>query len=219
MAWWSSLQQMCFILCAVVLYPPLSQAAERGLLEPDWNDAGVARARENLAPEPRARSLGERSLSLPQWGFGKNITAPDGNERARARSIGNVGSSMPWPPCASPSPTTEHTRDDTATWYSDSYDFGCLHITVSGDRAYTPDLKVPAAPKLEGECSNLETRALGREQPEGDRQGRFELQLRLNAIPYTISGECFKGAEDFCRDRSAQCALINRLILLGGNKQ
>jgi hypothetical protein len=212
----------CFTISAAQFQ---SLAAERGLLEPDWNDPNVARARKNLeaaprtlAPQSTAREA-EIPLSLPRWGFGKRIDSPNSQERALSRSAAPTGAPVALPKCAAKTPKTSHVRDKTGVWYSDQYDFGCLIISFSGDRAFNPDLKFPTGLTVPDDCSEEARAAPPADDSEGDAQGRFELQLSLNRLPYTLSGSCLQGAEAFCRNRAAQCALVGRLILLGGNPQ
>ena len=198
-------------------------AQDRALRDPDWNDPGLVRARESFQDQRRkglitmAAPLGGRELSLPRWGFAKDFKKLEPNEHGRARSPTKLTSRLKWPDCAVADPKTEHVRDETGVWYTDNYDFGCVILSVSGDRAYNPNLKVSVPTPQVSVCEGVGPAV----QPslEGDRQGRFDLSLLLNRIPYTISGECYEGALEFCRDRAAQCALVDRLIYLEGNKE
>jgi hypothetical protein len=198
-------------------------AAERGLLDPDWNDPGVARARNNLQLAPRSiappTAAGEVPLSLPRWGFGQKIDSHTSEERTLARAA--PPTAVPaWPNCATKTPKTSRGRDKTGVWYSDDYDFGCIIITVSGDRAFSPDLKFPSGLTATDDCSEQARAAPPpADDSESDNRGRFELQISLNRLPYTIVGRCLEGAEAFCRSRAAQCTLVGRLIFLGGSPQ
>jgi hypothetical protein len=202
-------------------------AAERGLLEPDWNDPVVARARNNLqlaprsiAPPTSANKEGEAPLSLPRWGFGQKIDSHTPEERPLARAVQPTAAVPAWPNCASKTPKTGHVRDKSGVWYSDDYDFGCVIITVSGDRAFSPDLKFPSGIAATDDCGQQARAAPPpTDDSESDNRGRFELQISLNRLPYTIVGRCLEGAEAFCRNRAAQCTLVGRLIFLGGSPQ
>jgi hypothetical protein len=68
------------------------------------------------------------------------------------------------------------------------------------------------------DCSP-EAQSASTPQIGGDAENRFELQLSLNRIPYTIVGRCAGAAQNFCQSRAAQCSLIGQLILLGGTPQ
>jgi hypothetical protein len=204
-----------------------SFAAERGLLDPDWNDPVVARARNNLllaprsiAPPTSANREGEAPLSLPRWGFGQKIDSHTPEERALARTVQPTATLPAWPTCANKPPKTGHVRDKTGVWYSDDYDFGCIILTVSGDRAFSPELRFPSGLKATDDCSEQARSAPPpADDSESDNRGRFELQISLNRVPYTIVGRCLEGAEAFCGNRAAQCMLVGRLIFLGGAPQ
>jgi hypothetical protein len=211
----------CFVISAVHWH---SFAAERGLLEPDWNDPSVARARINpqtgALRSQAARSsdrAGEAPLSLPRWGFGKTLDNPNAEERLVSRTAAPAGPVPGWPKCAAKTPKTEHIRDQSGIWYTDHYDFGCLVISVSGDRAFNPDLKFPAGLAAADDCSAAARAAPRADNGEGDARDRFELLISLNRLPYTIVGRCSQGAEAFCRNRAAQCSLVGRLLFLEGS--
>jgi hypothetical protein len=223
---------LAIVLCTTCFTGLVAQfhglAAERALLEPEWNDPVIARARNNpqLAPPPAPQTLageGQAPLSLPRWGFAKKIDDLTSEERARSRTTlsAAVASSavVGWPKCATKTAKTEHVRDKTGVWYSDHYNFGCLIISVSGDRAFNPDLKLPTSAAAADDCSDRARSASSVDDAESDARGRFELQISLNRLPYTIAGRCSKAAEAFCRNRAAQCALVTRLIFLEGNPQ
>src|SRR5262249_34852088 len=136
-------------------------------------------------------------------------------EESRARSV-VPSRKLRWPDCAAASPQVDHVRDETGSWYTDTYNFGCLFLVVTGDRAFNPNLKIPSATPKAPDCeAGLRTQSA----PVGDREGRFEVQVLLNRVPYTITGQCLEEARDFCSDRSAQCGLVDRLIFLGGTKE
>src|SRR5215467_10555366 len=124
-------------------------AQDRALRDPDWNDPGLVRARESFQDQRRkglitlAAPPGGRALSLPRWGFAKDFKNLEPNERNRARTPEKLTSTLKWPDCAVTTPKTEQIRDETGIWYSDSYDFGCVFLSVSGDRAYNPSLNLP----------------------------------------------------------------------------
>jgi hypothetical protein len=226
---------LAIVLCTTCFTGLVAQfhglAAERALLEPEWNDPVIARARNNpqLAPPPAPQTLAgeaQAPLSLPRWGFAKKVDDLTSEERARSRTTlsAAVASSavVGWPKCATKTAKTEHVRDKTGIWFTDHYNFGCLVISVSGDRAFSPALKLPtaaAAAPAADDCSNPGGAASSVDDAESDTRGRFELEISLSNLPYTITGRCAEGAEAFCRNRTAQCALVTRLIFLGGNPQ
>jgi len=202
---------------ALMLSPVL--AAERTLLDPDWNDPGVAKAKSGLETGRAARSNalkdGDTQLSLPRWGLGTRMDRPTPDEQSRARSALPSGNVPGWPACAKASADPSALTDKSGLWYTDTYDYGCVVISVSGDRAANPDQSFPAGLSLPDECAN----PTGVDSAESDTRGRFEMQLSLNRIPYTIEGTCSEEGESFCRNRAGRCALVGRLVLRGGNPQ
>jgi hypothetical protein len=218
-----TMMSCCFVISTAQWQ---SLAAERGLLEPDWSDPAVARARINpqtgalRAQAARSSSrTGEAPLSLPRWGFGKTLDSLSTEERVVARTATPAGPVAGWPKCAAKTPKTEHIRDQSGVWYTDHYDFGCLVISVSGDRAFNPDVNFPAGLAAADDCSAAAHSAPRTDNGEGDARDRFELLISLNRLPYSIVGRCSQGAEAFCRNRAGQCALVGRLIFLEGGPQ
>lgn len=209
-------------LCSgLALMLPPALAADRVLLDPDWNDPGVAKARTALESARAARPSGDTNrdagipLSLPRWGMGNRIDRPTTDEQSRARAALPSGSIPAWPSCAKPSAEPQPLTDKSGLWYIDTYDYGCVVISISGNRASKPDQSFPAGVTLPDECSDPSAV----DSTETDTRGRFEMQLSLNRIPYKIEGHCSDEAEAFCRNRAARCALVGRLILRGGSPQ
>ncbi|WP_128970311.1 hypothetical protein [Bradyrhizobium tropiciagri] len=209
---------LCFGL-ALTLSPGL--AAERVLLDPDWNSPELAKAKNALESQRSARSSesvsrdAELPLSLPRWGLSGRIDQPTSNEQSRARS-GELSGSIPaWPSCAKTLAEPKPVTDGSGLWYTDTYDYGCVVISISGDRSAKPDQDFPTDVRTPDECSDQS----GLDSTETDTRGRFDMQLSLNRIPYEIVGRCTEEAETFCRNRAARCALAGRLILRGGSPQ
>jgi hypothetical protein len=204
---------------ALMLSPAL--AADRALLDPDWNDPGVAKARSALESARAARPSADANrdanipLSLPRWGLGNRMDRPTPDEQSRARAALPSGNVPAWPSCAKATADPKPLTDKSGLWYTDTYDYGCVVISISGDRAANPDQSFPAGISLPDECSDPNAV----DSTETDTRGRFELQLSLNRIPYTIEGQCSEEAELFCRTRAGRCALVGRLILRGGSPQ
>jgi hypothetical protein len=198
------------------------QAGERALLEPDWADPRLVQPRAAFERRARPReTTGERALSLPHWGFAQKIAHPDADERSRSLAPAAAAAASPFPSCAAEPPKVQTVRDETGSWYTDSYDYGCLNISVSGDRNFDRALKppVPEGAAVTPDCPAQPQQVSPAEEEDSDTKGSFELQITLNNLPYTISGQCFEGAEGFCRDRVAQCALVDRLIFMEGSQQ
>jgi hypothetical protein len=204
---------------ALVLSPGL--AAERVLLDPDWSSPDVARAQKALEAQraanasPDVRRDAELPLSLPRWGLSSRIDRPTSDEQSRARAGLLSGSIPAWPSCAKPAADPKPVTDGSGLWYTDTYDYGCVVISISGDRSAKSDQQFPTDVSPPDECSDQS----GLDSTGTDTRGRFDMQLSLNRIPYEIVGRCSDEAESFCRNRAARCALVGRLILRGGNPQ
>jgi hypothetical protein len=209
---------LCFGL-TLILSPAL--AAERVLLDPDWNNPEVARARKALESQRTAKTSpdvsrdAELPLSLPRWGLSGRIDQPTSDEQSRSRAGLLSGSIPAWPSCAKPTADPKPVTDGSGLWYTDTYDYGCVVISISGDRSAKPDQEFPTDVRPPDECSDQS----GLDSTETDTRGRFDMQLSLNRIPYEIVGRCSEEAETFCRNRAARCALVGRLILRGGGPQ
>jgi len=198
--------------------------AQRSQLPVDWSDNNTSGALESferdMARTPRPKSLPtSRQLSLPRWGFGIDLVRPNANERARSLSSTTSTTEIAWPSCAAAVPKVGEAEGDTRDWYSDDYDWGCISINIMGDRNYDPRLRTEITTSA-SDCEVKNGRSTTAVTPslQFDR-GSFVLHLRLNGIPYTINGSCLRGAEAFCTNRAAQCALVERLILKGGAPQ
>ncbi|WP_038966962.1 hypothetical protein [Bradyrhizobium diazoefficiens] len=204
---------------ALTLSPGL--AAERVLLDPDWNSPDVAKAQKALEAQraanasPDVRRDAELPLTLPRWGLSGRIDQPTSDEQSRARSGQLTGSIPAWPSCAKPAADPKPVTDGSGLWYTDTYDYGCVVISISGDRSAKPDQDFPTDARPPDECSDQSSL----DSTETDTRGRFDMQLSLNRIPYEIVGRCTEEAETFCRNRAARCALAGRLILRGGSPQ
>lgn len=200
---------------ALILSP--SFAAERVLLDPDWSSPDVASARKALESQRAANASrdAELPLSLPRWGLSSRIDQPTSDEQSRARAGLLSGSIPAWPSCAKPAADPKPVTDASGLWYTDTYDYGCVVISISGDRSAKSDQQFPRDVSLPDECSDQS----GLDSTETDTRGRFDMQLSLNRIPYEIVGRCSDEAESFCRNRAARCALVGRLILRGGSPQ
>ncbi len=220
----SGVSRCVIVLVAVAAIAGSGRAADNNpLLIPDWNDASLARARASFDRSGQAGAPQEQDdgrLSLPRWGLGKVIDRPTAEERAVSRSEGSLSSKLQWPKCASKVTATKHAVNAEGTWYSDSYDYGCVQIAITGSRAYAPGLSRPESKANVDDCSTSARRAPPLStREEGDTRGRFELNLSLNGLPYSIEGSCSKGALELCRSRAAQCAIVDRLVFLGGRPQ
>jgi hypothetical protein len=202
-----------------------SALAGRAIVEPDWDDQTVQRAKKGYDAEQRTKremgvsaidrqkSAGDAELSLPRWGFTGDLRATP--NRATRRESGDAHT-LQIPDCVAKRAKESPVRDKTGTWYVDNYDFGCLHLSVSADRNFDPDIRPPTAAQSEEDCSPA-----AQQRPVDAGAREFEIQVRLDKskLHYVISGECYQGAEEICQDRRAQCALIGKFDFKGGEKK
>ena len=203
-------------------------AGKRSLLPVEWGNTNLSRAMAGAKSQaasnaagknPAARRLQAASskLSLPRLGLGQSLSTFSPVERSRALSA-STDSAAPaalstWPTCAKLNSVKRLEADD-GTWYTDTYDYGCIEVTVSGDRNIGRTA-APEVDKAEPDCL-----LGGSDEPGSDTLHSFNIETILFKIPYSISGTCLSVAADsFCRDRRAQCALITRLIFEGGSKE
>jgi hypothetical protein len=203
-----------------------SFAPQARQLPVDWGDANLKRARAGFEAQPQMRSRSlkqETPLSLPRWGFSADIQKSTSEEQTRSFSAATTLSDVGWPACAKALVKREPLSDNSGSWYADDYDFNCISLTIRGDRNVDPDTRVAA--QGTADCNLEQGRSVpsdstGAIHPGDDTQGTFELEVKLNGIPYSISGTCLTPeADPFCRNRASQCALVERLIFMGGSEQ
>lgn len=203
-----------------------SFAPQTKQLPVDWGDRDLTRARaafESL-PQMRSRSLKpEAPLTLPRWGFGADVQQSTEEERSRSLSAATALSDVGWPACAKELVKRQPLSDESGSWYADDYDFKCVTLTIRGDR--NVDLNTRVTAEGSSDCSIKDGRSVPgadveASHPGDDTQGTFELEVKLNGIPYSISGTCLtEEADPLCSNRPAQCALVERLIFMGGGEQ
>lgn len=203
-----------------------SFAPQTRQLPVDWGDDNLTRARAAFESQPQLRSRSlkpETPLSLPRWGFSADIQTSTSEERTRSFSPVATLSDVGWPACAKDLVKREPLSDASGSWYADDYDFKCITLTIRGDRNVDLDTRVAA--QGSADCNLEQGRSVPSEgtatnHPSDDTQGTFELEVKLNGIPYSISGTCLtEEADPFCSNRAAQCALVERLIFMGGGEQ
>ncbi|MDR9759349.1 hypothetical protein RJJ37_06830 [Rhizobium redzepovicii] len=182
------------------------------LLAPDWNAAAAKTylARQGAAEPPGSGSA--MAVSLPVIGFSSGFNDAELPPAARDKLINQADTApFAWPSCAvapaSPGPIV---RDDTGTWFTQDYDFGCVHVSVNGDRN-TDDSDQNRARIPDGD-------AVGSVDDETDSGTAGSLTIRVNrfGLPYLVSIECYDEIKALCQPTGPWQSLINRLSIVGG---
>jgi hypothetical protein len=198
-------------------------ATQAELLTPDWGAPATARylnARtQGGRGVPWAESLERpgRSFSLPVLGLAPDFQHPDPPPATRERFIGGAAPPVRpqwWPACAQPTPTVSRADDASGTWYTFNYDFGCIHVTITGDRNSASE--VPAGLSVDLAEKRGDSRSATDENNEPDKTFMRSHDIRRFNIPYSVSIECTEGSLAFCRDEAAQKVLLARLSIVDG---
>jgi hypothetical protein len=189
------------------------------LLAPQWDDPVIARymqQRSGRSADLQTQMTNRRSasFSLPVLGLVQNFHAPTAS--ARETFIGPTSSagSQWWPSCASPQPTISSADDASGTWYTANYDYGCVHISIHGERNSTTDIP----PGLVDELSERrgDVRSTVDENNDPDHASSSTLFITRFDIPYGVTIECMKEAGALCKDEAAQRELLSRLSIIDG---
>ena len=125
-------------------------------------------------------------------------------------------------------------RDATGTWFTDNYSYGesnkppCLRLSITGDINYDKEIErklhgralgTQIAKSDHDDCENPSAEPPVAAAADDDTRQRFNIEVSIAKVAYSITGQCNSGAENFCLNRAAQCQLLNRLILKDGEQQ
>ncbi|TAW00050.1 hypothetical protein ELI24_17465 [Rhizobium ruizarguesonis] len=202
---------VCLVAAGSAADPALAD-----LLIPDWNAAAAkAFLARDRAAEPGGTGSGggvERALSLPVIGFFPGFNAAQLPPDDRDRLINQTDTAaLDWPSCAvTPSAPQPIVRDDSGTWFTQDYDFGCVHVSVNGDRnTDNSDANRARIPDGDG---------VGSVDDETDSGTAGSLTIRVNrfGLPYLVSIECYDEIKALCQPDGPWQSLINRLSIVGG---
>jgi hypothetical protein len=197
-----------------------AEPALADLLTPDWNSAPArAYLERDRAAEPASTRAGtssgggeQRALSLPVIGFFPGFNAAQLPPADQDRLINQTGTAtLDWPSCAvAPAAPGPVVRDDSGTWFTQNYDFGCVHVSINGDRN-TDDTDANRARLPDGD-------AVGTVDDETDSGKAGSLTIRVNrfGLPYLVSIECYDEIKALCQPNGPWQSLINRLSIVGG---
>ena len=201
-------------------------AAQAGtLLNPDWSSpvarkylslhvAHAAQFEFTLSFEPH----GPRSpdFSLPVLGLVRGFQAANPAQATSNLFIAplTVSTMGWWPKCATEKPIVGNASDLTRTWYSKSYDFGCLEVSISGDRNTSSD--IPASLRDDIHPTD-DVFSVTDEGGNSTAIPPVTYDITRFGIPYSITIECYLESREFCRDFAAQKLLLDRLSIIQGN--
>jgi hypothetical protein len=202
----------------------LSQAAcadAAELLQPDWSAAATSKylsaKHANIAtaaPLPDSAQGQQDAFSLPVLGlkptFSQTTITP-------AMTDEFIGAAAPapgwWPSCASSLEAPEIAKDDSGTWYSAVYNFGCITVSLYGDR----NSSAPPTPEI----GDILSEPLSDTPSTVDEVGSsaplsVSWQFVRFSIPYVLTIDCNSDSAAFCGDPNAQRTLIDRLAIVAG---
>lgn len=215
----------------------LNAASTDGLIDPGWDDAYFEAYRALSAPDA-AFSENTINFSLPVLGFRDALAGPD----SLAKPLGErMQTALPgWPACAAASPkvvtipanASQSAGLQLGTWFSSTYDFGCVQVVVEGDRNLPDRSLVPEA----GELPESGTIVIAREDenagasvdPEGNANltsaappalGDVVISYTRGNLTYGITVSCSAEGASFCANNGALRALVGELVPVAGRPQ
>lgn len=214
-------------------------AAASELFEPDWKDPYFAHYLEKI--REGVPVSGGIDFSLPVLGF-STVGAPGAVEVAEAPLGDRLDRTVPaWPACAKQTPevvTVPNQSDQAAglplgTWYTSTYDFGCVEVVVEGDRN-TPDIAL--VPQRDAPSENGEIEITNQDENAGmavDEEGHVVqvpedpdtvlgpavASYARGNLTYTITVACSAQSQALCASHGDVRALVEQLVPLAGRPQ
>ncbi|RWO88574.1 hypothetical protein [Mesorhizobium sp.] len=213
------------------------------LADPGWDDPFFSSylERERSRPLDASPPNDGVSFSLPVLGFatqgapGAGDAAPPIGGPLSAR----LKSAIPeWPACATASPkvtTVPETPEQAAgaapgTWFTSTYDFGCLQIVIDGDRNEPDEAfanaaeEAPESGSIElayqnenaGESIDAEGNVASPGVPPKIEQNEVVISYARGNLVYGVTVSCQTGSESLCASRPALEALTGQLIPVAG---
>jgi hypothetical protein len=215
----------CLRLCCVLsLIGFAANAAEQTtLLAPNWNAPEARRYLDSTARPNRfvstlsAAAASNKTYTLPVLGLVRDFHNP--NPAAAVRNSFVAATSPPvaedwWPQCAKKDAAETPADDATGTWYTYNYDFGCLHVSITGDRNSHVDVPPALREELADKRSGDQTCPRDDDPTQVVSSVCYEIN-RFN-VPYIVEIYCTQEGRAFCQDARAQKALLSRLSIVAG---
>ena len=230
---------VCLVAGAAIALPPVppTSLAQERQIDFGWDDPffGKYLARRN-ADAASGRSRGGVRFSIPVIGFEAESSGADA-------SLGTLQAQLAsevrnWPRCAASNPvsfvTVPENADQAAgskvgSWFTSTYDFGCLQVVVEGDGNVTErgfDSQAGSTPESgtieisrNDENSGVRLDQEGRELPgdqAGGIQGQPEVTYTRGNLTYTVTVSCQMESLSFCGSDQSIRSLIEQLKPIAG---
>jgi hypothetical protein len=209
------------LIVALFTLSPGASASAAELLQPDWSAAATLKylaAKHadiaTAAPLPENAQGQEDAFSLPVLGFKPTFSQTTVTPSMTDEFIGAAAPAPGWwPTCASSLEAPEIAKDDSGTWYSAEYDFGCITVSLYGDR----NSSAPPTPEI----GDILSEPLSDTPSTVDEVGSstplsVTWQFVRFSIPYVLTIDCNSDSAAFCGDPNAQRILIDRLAIVAG---
>lgn len=191
------------ILVALLAQTSVS-LAQQVLLEPNWDDAELQTYLASRGSEAPPLPGEPEPFNLPVLGL-------DVSGNAAPPPMGKSLEEL-LPDCAADEPVVaEAARDDSGSWYTLNYDWGCLAVSINGDRTSETD-PGNAAPIPDG-ISGVDVTDEG--EP-GDAVSEVSVFVNRFGLPYLVSVECIGDIKDFCQDQARVVDLVSILVPVDG---
>lgn len=221
--------------------------AQSALVDPGWEDPAFsayvdrADARSALGERAISEEIVDGAFSLPVLG----LAEVEGEGRDRSGLGGTpfdpaaFAADVPdWPDCAAELPKIETVPKDPArtpgsppgSWYVRNFDFGCIHLSIEGDRNASPPgvasrefgdsgaIAVSSVDENAGEAMDAEGRsALLEATPGLVTPVNASIAIKLGNLVYGLEVECLAPeAYALCRNVAALTLLAQKLQVVGG---
>jgi hypothetical protein len=231
------------LLATLLLAGAAMPASAQELVDPGWSDPFFSNylEKERSRPIDEAPPMGGVSFSLPVLGF-ETQGAPGIGDAAQP--IGGPLSTRlktaiaEWPACATAAPkvtTVPATAEQSAgaapgSWFTSTYDFGCLQIVIEGDRNEPDESFANAAEEAPesgsidlayqnenaGESIDAEGNVASLWAPPKVEQNEVVVSYARGNLVYGVTVSCQEGSESLCASRAALEALTSQLIPVAG---
>lgn len=220
------MRMVCCRVCFMVGYVlPLSGAgAETSLVAPDWSAPQVQKFLSSPARASRfdssagAATRDAKLYSLPVLGLVRNFQNPNPTGPLRDSFLNptlSIVNQNWWPNCAKKEAIETPADDNTGTWYAYNYDFGCIHISITGDR--NSETIVPA--ELRDELADKKADDQFHPDDENDNPANVlsvSAHIKRFNVPYIVHISCTQEGKALCQNAQAQTALLSRLSIVAG---
>jgi hypothetical protein len=216
------MKTICYFAC-FMLSLVSSANAQTSLVSPDWSAPQLQKflnstTRANGFDSSTGAATRDAKLySLPVLGLVRDFSNPNptGPLRDSFLNPALLANESWWPKCASKEAIETPADDNTGNWYVYNYDFGCIHISITGDR--NSETVVPPALRDE-----LADKKVDDKFHPDDENGNPANVLSVSAdikrfnVPYIVHVTCTEEGKTLCQDAKAQATLLSRLSIVAG---